>query len=280
MEHFPMSDHQLAELELDLDELELGDLVTHASLVCQPACQPACLPSLQPATVITGRKCGGKCKCKPSSMMLRLHLSKTQLEDMVNYGFFYPDNNVSFGKTVYVCDVSSDQHQYALRKASGKHQYILANLLGQHVYSSPLPATSPPSNQLFPPSSSHLTGVFSLQSCYNMFDLASVDLEAFFDYSYSALDQEIFTAQSQFSALPCPALQCQIDDAVARKKVLAECDPRLASLPGPTWASPGPLTLPGSSPSLSLSSHMGLSPRDGQRQNNSHLVTFSRIGAD
>ena len=121
---------------------------------------------------------------------------------MVNYGFFYPDNNVSFGETVYVCDVSSDQHQYALRKASGKHQYILANLLGQHVYSSPLPATSPPSNQLFPPSSSHLTGVFSLQSCYNMFDLASVDLEAFFDYSYSALDQEIFTAQSQFSALP------------------------------------------------------------------------------
>ena len=100
-----------------------------------------------------------------------------------------------------------------------------------------------------------------------MFDLASVDLEAFFDSSYSALDQD-------------QDLQCQIDDAVARKKVLAECDPRLASLPGPTWASPGPLTLPGSSPSLSLSSHMGLSPRDGQRQNNSHLVTFSRIGAD
>ena len=147
-----------------------------------------------------------------------------------------------------MCDVSSNQHQYILRKAPGKHQYILAKLLGQHVTSSPLAATSPPSTQLVQTSSSHLAGASIIQSYDIMVDSAAVGLETFFDHSYSELDQEISTAQSQFTAL-----QCQIDDAVARKKALVECDPRLA---------------------------LGPSPGDGKKKINSHSATSSGIGAD
>ena len=142
---------------------------------------------------------------------------------MVNYGYLCPANNVSAGDTVYVCDVSSDQHQYMLRKASGKYQYILAKLLGQHATASPLASTGHPSTQLAQSSSYHLAGAFSTESYDTMVDLAAVGLETFFDNSYTELDQEISTVQPQMTVL-----QCQIDDAVARKEALTRCDPMLS----------------------------------------------------
>ena len=83
--------------------------------------------------------------------MERLHLNKHQLEYMVNYGALIPATEAS--ATVYVCDVSSNSHQYMLKRAPGKHQYILAKLLGQHANASPMSSLSHPTTQLVQSSS-------------------------------------------------------------------------------------------------------------------------------
>ena len=107
-----MPDQQFEELELYLQDLKLDDLVTHASLVCLPAslsgCLPASLPvlpSLEPPTVTTGSKSPFIMEC--------LHLSKQQLEDMVNYGSLCSANDVS----AYKADIQTSSQLFGIFSA-------------------------------------------------------------------------------------------------------------------------------------------------------------------
>ena len=257
---------QFAELQLALDDLEqqddLEDIVEldamceHASEVCLPACEPPCLLSMAPLTDISGRT--------SPCIMKRVHLNEPQLVYMVNYGALLPTNSrylpaTEASATVYVCDVTSNTHQYQLKRAAGKHQYKLAKILGQHVNVSSVSSLSTQpvqSSSLQQPASLHTASstVSDTTSSNILGDEVSARLDSFFSNLnfinlYSELGQEESTAHCKLAVLQkrldnhchhchphCPAttavitakitvLQQELADIVARKRSLRACDP-------------------------------------------------------
>ena len=239
-----------AELQLDLEDIEqqedLDDIVEldamceHALEVCLPACEPPCLLSMAPLTDISGRT--------SPCIMKRVHLNEPQLVYMVNYGALLPTNSrylpaTEASATVYVCDVTSNTHQYQLKRAAGKHQYKLAKILGQHVNVSSVSSLSTQpvqSSSLQQPASLHTASstVSDTTSSNILGDEVSARLDSFFSNLnfinlYSELGQEESTAHCKLAVM-----QNWLDKASAKREAISQASAYASESPASFFGDP------------------------------------------